>query len=149
MQFASPTPPLYEPLQSFYTFWYLCDYITDHIKLRRANQMIVPSVKPLFSILIVALSLLLAVILLSPRSPLSEPPVSAITPRLGKSDIWSVPRIMEWRPCKWWLEGDLTGFLFSFLIFPMLPVTSCWVSQTLVRKWGLRNMFNDVYEVTS
>ncbi|CAL5340306.1 unnamed protein product [Camellia sinensis] len=26
-----------------------------------------------------------------------------------KTDIWSVRRIVEWRPCKWWLNGDLSA----------------------------------------
>ena len=36
----------------------------------------------------------------------------------GKSDIWSVRRMVEWRPCKWWLQGHLSGkwsFKFGFL----------------------------------
>nr|DAD27141.1 TPA_asm: hypothetical protein HUJ06_028609 [Nelumbo nucifera] len=31
------------------------------------------------------------------------------TLRSGKLDIWSVRRIFEWRPCKWWLEEDITA----------------------------------------
>ena len=32
-----------------------------------------------------------------------------LTSRSRKFDIWSVRRLVEWRPCKWWLDGDLTG----------------------------------------
>ncbi|KAF6151158.1 hypothetical protein GIB67_037366 [Kingdonia uniflora] len=68
--------------------------------------MVVVSVKPLFSILIIFLSLLLLTLLLSPSTPFSENFISPISPR--KSEIWSMRRIVEWRPCKWWLEGHLT-----------------------------------------
>ena len=32
-----------------------------------------------------------------------------LTSRSRKFDIWSVQRLVEWRPCKWWLDGGLTG----------------------------------------
>ncbi|KAF8400664.1 hypothetical protein HHK36_013964 [Tetracentron sinense] len=73
--------------------------------------MFVSSVKPLFSILLVAISLIVVVILLSPSTPFSGnlfAPNSSLSTR-GKLDIWSVQRIFEWRPCKWWLEGALTA----------------------------------------
>uniref|UniRef100_A0A2C9W1N1 O-fucosyltransferase family protein n=1 Tax=Manihot esculenta TaxID=3983 RepID=A0A2C9W1N1_MANES len=57
--------------------------------------MIAVSVKPLF-FAIFTVSLLLAVMLLSPSTP-------------GKLDIWSVGRVVEWRPCTWWLQGHLTA----------------------------------------
>ncbi|KAF9615125.1 hypothetical protein IFM89_022055, partial [Coptis chinensis] len=70
-------------------------------------------VKPVFSIVVFFLSLLLVVILLSPSTtpfPVNyfyiAPPSSSSTQR--KSDIWSVPRLVEWRPCKWWIQGHLT-----------------------------------------
>ncbi|KAI3671530.1 hypothetical protein L1987_87268 [Smallanthus sonchifolius] len=28
---------------------------------------------------------------------------------IGKSDVWSAKRILEWRPCNWWLQGHLTA----------------------------------------
>ncbi|KAA8541901.1 hypothetical protein F0562_023053 [Nyssa sinensis] len=69
--------------------------------------------KPLFSILLVTLSLLLAVILLSSSSPFSKSYMSSISPmsttRSEKSDLWSVRRIVDWRPCKWWLQVDPTA----------------------------------------
>ncbi|KAI9162438.1 hypothetical protein LWI28_027355 [Acer negundo] len=65
------------------------------------------SVKPVF-ITILTLSLFLALILLSPSSPfLSLSFTSSASPK-GKSEIWSVRRLVEWRPCKWWLQGHLT-----------------------------------------
>ncbi|XP_042506486.1 O-fucosyltransferase 13 isoform X2 [Macadamia integrifolia] len=74
--------------------------------------MIVFSMKPLFSILLVTLSILLAMIVLSP-TPFSERslarnPLPSNSPK-GKQDIWSVQRALEWRPCKWWMEGDSTA----------------------------------------
>ncbi|XP_062154068.1 O-fucosyltransferase 13 isoform X1 [Alnus glutinosa] len=66
--------------------------------------MVVLAVKPLFTILVVSLGLLLAVVLLSPPSPFFPS-----NSQLGKLDIWSIRRIVEWRPCKWWLQGDLNA----------------------------------------
>ncbi|KAE7997342.1 hypothetical protein FH972_001985 [Carpinus fangiana] len=68
--------------------------------------MVVLAVKPLFTILVVSLALLLAVVLLWPPSPFFQSSLPSNSP-LGKSDIWSIRRIVEWRPCKWWLQGDL------------------------------------------
>ncbi|KAF3450867.1 hypothetical protein FNV43_RR06956 [Rhamnella rubrinervis] len=66
------------------------------------------SVKPMFSIAVVTLSLLLTVLLLLPSSPSSQIPFSS-TPQLGKLDIWSVRRMVEWRPCNWWLQRHVTA----------------------------------------
>ncbi|KAL4607702.1 hypothetical protein ACB092_09G194100 [Castanea dentata] len=70
--------------------------------------MVVLSVKPLFIILVVSLSLVLAIVLLLPSSPFSQTVLSSNS-TLGKSDIWSVWRMVEWRPCKWWLQGHLSA----------------------------------------
>lgn len=69
--------------------------------------------KPLFSTVLITFSLLIAVIYLSSHSsPFSASsfnyPMSTTTGS-GKSDIWSVPRIIDWRPCNWWIQGHLTG----------------------------------------
>ncbi|KAG7992551.1 hypothetical protein I3843_02G133600 [Carya illinoinensis] len=69
--------------------------------------MVALSVKPLFTILVVSLALLLAIILLSPSSPFSQISLPFNSPL--KLDIWTVRRIVEWRPCKWWLQGDPTA----------------------------------------
>lgn len=70
--------------------------------------MVFFSVKPLFIILVISLSLSLVVVLISiPSTPFSSNP-SATTSSLH-SEIWSVRRMFEWRPCKWWLEGHLTA----------------------------------------
>ncbi|XP_050245621.1 O-fucosyltransferase 13 isoform X1 [Quercus robur] len=70
--------------------------------------MVVLSVKPLFIILVVFLSLVLAIVLLLPPSPFSQTVLSSNL-TLGTSDIWSVRRMVEWRPCKWWLQGHLSA----------------------------------------
>ncbi|ESQ48380.1 hypothetical protein EUTSA_v10020754mg [Eutrema salsugineum] len=62
-------------------------------------------VKPLF-VVVLTFSLLLAVILLSPSPQSVNTPASSAS--LLDLDIWSVKRIAEWRPCKWWLQGHLT-----------------------------------------
>ncbi|GKV35830.1 hypothetical protein SLEP1_g44041 [Rubroshorea leprosula] len=68
--------------------------------------MSVLSVKPLF-VVISGLSLFLALVLLFPSTLFLQPPISSgSTP--SRQDIWSVRRIAEWRPCKWWLQGHLT-----------------------------------------
>ncbi|GLT71716.1 hypothetical protein SLA2020_437140 [Shorea laevis] len=68
--------------------------------------MSVLSVKPLF-VVISGLSLFLALVLLFPSTPFLQPLISSGTTP-GKQDIWSVRRIAEWRPCKWWFQGHLT-----------------------------------------
>ncbi|XP_065866045.1 O-fucosyltransferase 13 isoform X2 [Euphorbia lathyris] len=68
--------------------------------------MIAVSVKPLF-IAVFTLSLFLAVILLSPSS-FSSTLVPSSDFSSGDLHIWSVKRLIEWRPCKWWLQGHLT-----------------------------------------
>ncbi|KFK38920.1 hypothetical protein AALP_AA3G177800 [Arabis alpina] len=62
-------------------------------------------VKPLF-VVVLTFSLLLAVILLSPSPQFLSTPLSSAS--LLDFDIWSVKRLVEWRPCKWWLQGHLT-----------------------------------------
>ncbi|KAK7255257.1 hypothetical protein RIF29_28664 [Crotalaria pallida] len=72
--------------------------------------MFVFSVKPLFSFLIATLSFLLLLAFLSPpSSPFSLNHISGEQSSLGKVDIWSVRRLMEWRPCKWWLQEHHTA----------------------------------------
>ncbi|XP_040371526.1 O-fucosyltransferase 13 isoform X2 [Rosa chinensis] len=70
--------------------------------------MAVISVKPMFTVVVVTLSLILAVLVFSPTSPFYQSPLSLASPQ-RKLDIWSVGRIVEWRPCKWWLQGHLTA----------------------------------------
>ncbi|CAN1807482.1 O-fucosyltransferase 13 [Linum perenne] len=67
--------------------------------------MIAVSVKPLF-ITLFTLSLLAAITLLSPTFPVI--PVSPDYPTEGLA-IWNIKRIVEWRPCKWWLQGHLNA----------------------------------------
>ncbi|KAK1578628.1 hypothetical protein Q3G72_031813 [Acer saccharum] len=73
------------------------------------------SVKPVF-ITILSLSLFLALILLSPSSPFSSLSFTSSALPKGKSEIWSVRRLVEWRPCKWWLQGHLTHNCIGFLL---------------------------------
>uniref|UniRef100_F6HXB7 O-fucosyltransferase family protein n=1 Tax=Vitis vinifera TaxID=29760 RepID=F6HXB7_VITVI len=63
--------------------------------------MIAFTVKPLFSIVVLTLTLVVATFLISPPSPFSQFSLSPTSP--------SVRRLVEWRPCKWWLDGDLTA----------------------------------------
>lgn len=70
--------------------------------------MIAFTVKPLFSIVVLTLTLVVATFLISPPSPFSQFSLSPTSPS-RKFDIWSVQRLVEWRPCKWWLDGDLTA----------------------------------------
>lgn len=77
------------------------------------SEMFVVSVKPFFSVLLVTLSLSLAVLLLSPPSSLFSATSFSFTNERSYTDIWSVRRIVEWRPCKWWLQGHLPDFLLK------------------------------------
>ncbi|GMH03634.1 hypothetical protein Nepgr_005473 [Nepenthes gracilis] len=76
--------------------------------MKPLDQIITILVKPLFTILLLFLSLILALIFLSPSSLFSELSISSDSSlsykRNVRLDIWSVRRIAEWRPCKWWLE---------------------------------------------
>ncbi|OIW04893.1 hypothetical protein TanjilG_24009 [Lupinus angustifolius] len=68
--------------------------------------MILFSVRPFFTFLIVTLSLLLFLaFLLFPPSLFSQNQ----QPSLGEVDIWNVKRLVEWRPCNWWLQGHQTA----------------------------------------
>ncbi|ESR40480.1 O-fucosyltransferase 13 [Citrus sinensis] len=67
--------------------------------------MIKLTVKPVFVSIILGLSLFLAVVLLSPYTTFLS-----LFPSAGESDIWSVRRLVDWRPCKWWLHRHLTPF---------------------------------------
>ncbi|KAJ8755732.1 hypothetical protein K2173_024276 [Erythroxylum novogranatense] len=66
------------------------------------------SVKPLI-IAVFAISSFLALLYLSPSTkpiPLNSS-VLSVSHR-EKLSIWSVKRVMEWRPCKWWLQGHVS-----------------------------------------
>lgn len=83
--------------------------------------------KPLLiSISLFTLSLLLAVIWFTPSNPFSESLLSSTSSmsemRGEKTDIWSVRRIVEWRPCKWWLNGDLSDNLHLVFCVEMLQL---------------------------
>ncbi|KAM1187417.1 hypothetical protein ACFX2J_023345 [Malus domestica] len=73
--------------------------------------MVALSVKPVFIAGVFTLSLILAVLLLStPTSPFYRTALFLNSPiYVSKLDIWSFGRMVEWRPCKWWLQGHLTG----------------------------------------
>ncbi|KAL5575601.1 hypothetical protein UlMin_017300 [Ulmus minor] len=64
-------------------------------------------VKPAFSIAVFSLSIVL-VLLLSSTSPYFKTPLPSTSQLEGKV-IWSLRRMFEWRPCKWWLQGHLTA----------------------------------------
>ncbi|KAM0033401.1 putative GDP-fucose protein O-fucosyltransferase [Helianthus debilis subsp. tardiflorus] len=62
--------------------------------------------KPLLTLTFFTTILLFVVISLSPSSLFSQIPLNYA---IVESDIWSSKRILEWRPCKWWLQGHLTA----------------------------------------
>ncbi|KAL5756396.1 hypothetical protein ACOSQ2_021142 [Xanthoceras sorbifolium] len=70
--------------------------------------MIKVSVKPVF-FTILTLSLFIALFLLSHSSPFWSLSLTSSASSRGKSEIWSVRRLVEWRACKWWLQGHLTS----------------------------------------
>ncbi|XP_071711601.1 O-fucosyltransferase 13 [Rutidosis leptorrhynchoides] len=72
------------------------------------NQMLSIFVKkPLLTLTFFTIVLLFAVISLSPSSPFSyQIPLYSAT---GTTPvIWSAKRILEWRPCDWWIQGHFT-----------------------------------------
>ncbi|GAB4842064.1 O-fucosyltransferase 13 [Ancistrocladus abbreviatus] len=76
--------------------------------MKPLNQVLSFFVKPFLTILLLSVSLILALVYLSPSSLFSELSISSNSNVSGKHNvrlnIWSVRRIAEWRPCKWWLE---------------------------------------------
>ncbi|KAL5729553.1 O-fucosyltransferase 13 [Ranunculus cassubicifolius] len=91
------------------------------------------SVKPVFSVLIVSLSLLLILILLSTPTPFS-----ASSTRRRHLDIWSVGRIVEWRPCKWWLSPGHLTVNFAAI--------SCYDFRVINNFYGQCSGFADVFD---
>ncbi|KAL4186307.1 hypothetical protein AMTRI_Chr09g13530 [Amborella trichopoda] len=70
--------------------------------------------KPVFSAVLIVFPLVLLVIFLSPGASISQryllpTPRRIFSPMewMGKSEIWSVPRLSEWRPCDWWKDQYL------------------------------------------
>ncbi|KAH6758746.1 O-fucosyltransferase family protein [Perilla frutescens var. frutescens] len=69
--------------------------------------MIAPTVgKTLLISAALFVSLSLALILFSPSFQFSQ--TSANSPLLERAQIWSLRRVIEWRPCNWWLQGHLS-----------------------------------------
>ncbi|KAL2928296.1 O-fucosyltransferase 13 [Bienertia sinuspersici] len=71
--------------------------------MKPLNQVIMLFMKPICSIFFLSVFLVLALVFLSPSSLFSQLSVPSDSPGVGV-DIWSLRRVAEWRPCKWWLE---------------------------------------------
>ncbi|XP_022889703.1 O-fucosyltransferase 13 isoform X1 [Olea europaea var. sylvestris] len=66
--------------------------------------MIIPTVgKTLLRITVIFFSIFLALILFTPSFPFFQYPVNS-SPSY-RPEIWSLRRIVEWRPCNWWIQG--------------------------------------------
>ncbi|XP_074275928.1 O-fucosyltransferase 13 [Silene latifolia] len=71
--------------------------------MKPTNQVINIFLKPICSIILLLLFLGLALVFLSPSSLFSQLSLPSDLPSVGV-DIWSLQRLAEWRPCKWWLQ---------------------------------------------
>ncbi|KAL2926147.1 O-fucosyltransferase 13 [Bienertia sinuspersici] len=71
--------------------------------MKPLNQVIMLFMKPICSIFFLSVFLVLALVFLSPSSLFSQLSVPSDSPGVGVN-IWSLRRVAEWRPCKWWLE---------------------------------------------
>lgn len=71
--------------------------------MKPLNPTVLLFVKPLCSILLLSLSLILALVYLSPSSLFSQLSLSSNLPGV-RVEIWSLRRVVEWKPCKWWLQ---------------------------------------------
>lgn len=69
--------------------------------MKPLNQAIIVFLKPICGIVLLSSSLILTLVFLSPSSLFSQLSVPAPGVR---TDIWSLQRVVEWRPCRWWLE---------------------------------------------
>nr|GMC71244.1 O-fucosyltransferase 13 isoform X1 [Ipomoea batatas] len=65
--------------------------------------------KPLLGVTVLTFSIFLAIILFPPLYPFSETPISLDSSLLERPEIWSLPRVVEWRPCNWWLRRDFSA----------------------------------------
>ncbi|XP_031504809.1 O-fucosyltransferase 13 isoform X1 [Nymphaea colorata] len=61
-------------------------------------------VRQRFMVALVVLSVMLVVVFILPSSPSLNTNFVTIK---GKSTIWDVRRLVEWRPCEWWSNGPL------------------------------------------
>lgn len=75
--------------------------------MKPLNQAVLLFMKPICSIFLLSFSLILALVFLSPSSLFSQLSVSSSSSSSSpgvRVDIWSLRRVVEWRPCNWWLE---------------------------------------------
>ncbi|KAL9254213.1 O-fucosyltransferase 13-like protein [Drosera capensis] len=76
--------------------------------MKPQKQTIPIIIKPLLTFLIISLSIILALVFLSPSSLFSELSISTSSSGIignhARFDIWNVRRVVEWRPCKWWID---------------------------------------------
>ncbi|XP_039145903.1 O-fucosyltransferase 13 isoform X1 [Dioscorea cayenensis subsp. rotundata] len=68
---------------------------------------------PLSPVLLLAIPFLLAILILSPSIPFSNRALLT-SPRFfsrvrSSEEIWSVTRVVEWKPCHWWTDRPLTA----------------------------------------
>lgn len=79
------------------------------------NEMLSMLVKkPLLTLTLVTVVLLLLVTSFSP-SPFSQIPLYYATGGEAE-EIWSAKRVLDWRPCKWWLQGHFTDNCVWFTV---------------------------------
>ncbi|GJY11515.1 O-fucosyltransferase 13 isoform X1 [Tanacetum coccineum] len=80
--------------------------------------------KPLLSLTLTTIIILSVLILSSPyydTSPLSQIRLYYATGGETEEEIWSAKRVLDWRPCKWWLQGHFTDVSYPFLEFQARP----------------------------
>lgn len=71
--------------------------------MKPLNPTVLLFVKPFCSILLLSVSLIVALVYLSPSSLFSQLSLSSNLPGV-RVEIWSLRRVVEWKPCKWWLQ---------------------------------------------
>ncbi|KAG6426021.1 hypothetical protein SASPL_110234 [Salvia splendens] len=70
--------------------------------------MIAPTVgKTLLASAVIFISVVLALILFSPSFRFTQ--TLSVSPPSERAEIWILRRLIEWRPCNWWLQGHLVG----------------------------------------
>ncbi|XP_073017672.1 O-fucosyltransferase 13-like isoform X1 [Primulina eburnea] len=78
--------------------------------------------KTLLIVTLIFFSLFLALFLFSPASQFPQESLNSSISE--KAEIWTVRRIMEWRPCDWWLKGKPADICNGFLMMQLCQLRS-------------------------
>nr|XP_043615195.1 O-fucosyltransferase 13 isoform X1 [Erigeron canadensis] len=73
-----------------------------------SSSVVLTKKKPLLTLTFFTIILFFTLVSLSPSSPPFYQ-ISFSPSATYETDIWSAKRILDWRPCNWWLQGHFTA----------------------------------------